>query len=39
MTYTKERLDMVESQATSYVDKILTAVNMERRLYTGISLS
>ena len=36
-TCMKERMgeDVVESQADSYVDKLLTAVNMEGRLYTG----
>ena len=31
--------DMVESGADSYVDKILTAINIEGRLYTGNQLS
>ena len=31
--------DVERSQADSYVDKILTAINMEGRLYTGNQLS
>ena len=33
----KERIgeDMLESQADSYVDKKLTAINMEGKLFTG----
>ena len=31
--------DVVESHTDSYVEQILTAVNMEGRLYTGNQLS